>query len=623
MIEAEQPGRYLGFPALVDRSRTATFASLKSKFWKRIGEWREQPLSRAGREILIKSVLQSLPTYIMGLFLLPTRLCTDLERIMNRYWWGGGEEEHKIHWLEWRRMAIPKKDGGLGFRAMHEFNIAMLGKQGWRLLTNPDSLAARLMKAKYYPRTDFLHAQVKPTCSLTWRSIWNSMDLLKQGCRKLIGNGLNTEIWGDPWLPGNSQFHVQTPKPTGCELRYVSDLIEEESHKWKEDLILHTFSAHEAQLILSLPLSWTRMDDNWTWNFTRHEKYAVRSGYHKAMEMRGNRDSPSSSSSNFRGRQLWSMEVPKKVSLLMWSAYRNILPTKDNLHHRHVNVDLQCPMCGNEKESVLHCLLYCEIARAVWMGSPLGIRVSEFQVEDFAIFFDNISCIFQKEQLELLCILCWKLWNCRNGTPWTSRRTSPQHIIEHSITFLGEYRKLVLSKGRGAAMVQRRSETRWRPLEAGFIKINVDGAISVQNGAYGMGAVARNHQGEVLAAMACKGQGAVAAEIAEACSLRMALQWAHDLTFRKVFLETDCVSLVTAINNEFLSTNSSLGAVLLDCRVLMTSFMHCQVNHIRREGNAVAHELAKRALHAEANEYWIEEVPIDIAHLVTGDHNAS
>ncbi|GLU14657.1 hypothetical protein SLE2022_312160 [Rubroshorea leprosula] len=128
MIEAEQPRRYLGFPALVDRSRTATFASLKSKFWKCIGEWREQPLSRVGREILIKSVLQSLPTYIRGLFVLPTRLCTDLERIMNRYWWGCGEEEYKIHWLEWRRMAIPKKDGGLGFRAMHEFNIAMLGK---------------------------------------------------------------------------------------------------------------------------------------------------------------------------------------------------------------------------------------------------------------------------------------------------------------------------------------------------------------------------------------------------------------------------------------------------------------------------------------------------------------
>ncbi|GKV27974.1 hypothetical protein SLEP1_g37084 [Rubroshorea leprosula] len=509
MIEAEQPGRYLGFPAHVDRSRTATFASLKSKFWKRIGEWREQPLSRVGREILIKSVLQSLPTYIMGLFLLPTRLCTDLERIMNRYWWGGGEEEYKIYWLEWRRMAILKKDGGLGFRAMHEFNIAMLGKQGWRLLTNPDSLAARLMKAKYYPRTDFLHAQVKPTCSLTWRSIWNSMDLLKQGCRKLIGNGLNTEIWGDPWLPGNSQFHVQTPKPTGCELRYVSDLIEEESHQWKEDLILHTFSAHEAQLILSLPLSWTRMDDNWTWNFTRHGKYAVRSGYHKAMEMRGNRDNPSSSSSNFRGMG--------------------------------------------------HC------------GLVAG-------------HLPNISL---------------------------------------NMVSLGEYRKLVLSKGRGATMVQRRSETRWRPPEAGFIKINVDGAISMQNGAYGMGAVARNHQGEVLAAMACKGQGVVAAEIAEACSLRMALQWAHDLTFRKIFLETDCVSLVTAINNEFLSTNSSLGAVLSDCRVLMTSFMHCQVNHIRREGNAVAHELAKRALQAEANEYWIEEVPVDIAHLVTGDHNAS
>ncbi|GLT37843.1 hypothetical protein SLA2020_121300 [Shorea laevis] len=96
------------------------------------------------------------------------------------------------------------------------------------------------------------------------------MDMLKQGCQKLIRNRLNMEIWSDPWLLGNSQFYVQTPKPTGCELRYVSDLIEKESHQWKANLILHRFSAHEAQLILSLPLSWTRMADNWTRNFTLH-----------------------------------------------------------------------------------------------------------------------------------------------------------------------------------------------------------------------------------------------------------------------------------------------------------------------------------------------------------------
>ncbi|GLT98961.1 hypothetical protein SLE2022_164330 [Rubroshorea leprosula] len=145
-------------------------------------------------------------------------------------------------------------------------------------------------------------------------------------------------------------------------------------------------------------------------------------------------------------------------------------------------------------------------------------------------------------------------------------------------------------------MIQKRSETRWRPPEACFIKINVGRAVSVQNSAYGMGVIVQNHQVEALVAMACKEQGAIAMEIVEACSLRMALQWAQDLTFRKVFLEMDCVSLATAINNKFLSTNSSLGAVLSNYRMLMASFVHCQVNHICHEGNAIVHELAKQAL---------------------------
>ncbi|GLU21286.1 hypothetical protein SLE2022_374320 [Rubroshorea leprosula] len=88
MDETVHQGRYLGFPIYVGRSRSTAFSGLKSKFWSRISEWKEQPLSRAGREILIKSVLQALPTYMMGVFKLPITICTELERIMNRYWWG-------------------------------------------------------------------------------------------------------------------------------------------------------------------------------------------------------------------------------------------------------------------------------------------------------------------------------------------------------------------------------------------------------------------------------------------------------------------------------------------------------------------------------------------------------
>ncbi|GLU23846.1 hypothetical protein SLE2022_398220 [Rubroshorea leprosula] len=190
--------------------------------------------------------------------------------------------------------------GGLSFRALHEFNLAMLGKQGWRLLVNPESLAARLMKR----------------------------------CRRLIGDGCSINIWTDPWLPGNTQFYVQTPRLDGCELRYVCDLIDDDSHSWGHTLVQEIFNPHEAQLILSMPVSWVQRYDGWKWSFAQHGAYSVRSGYHRAMTMSGPHDGPSASSSGFRGNYLWNLDIPKKVQWMIWQAYKNILPTMDNLKCR-------------------------------------------------------------------------------------------------------------------------------------------------------------------------------------------------------------------------------------------------------------------------------------------------
>lgn len=55
-------------------------------------------------------------------------------------------------------MCILKKSGGLGFRNWHDFNLAMLAKQGWGLLKKPNWLLTRLMEAKYYPKSSFLEA---------------------------------------------------------------------------------------------------------------------------------------------------------------------------------------------------------------------------------------------------------------------------------------------------------------------------------------------------------------------------------------------------------------------------------------------------------------------------------
>lgn len=77
----------------------------------------------------------------------------------------------------------------------------MLKKQGWKLITDPTSLIAQVMKATYYPRSDFMQAELGAHPSFTWRSIWGARKILESRIRWRIGDGNYVNIWNDTWLP--------------------------------------------------------------------------------------------------------------------------------------------------------------------------------------------------------------------------------------------------------------------------------------------------------------------------------------------------------------------------------------------------------------------------------------
>ena len=128
-------------------------------------------LSRAGKEVLIKAVAQSIPTYTMEVFFLPAKLCDELDALCARFWWGQTGDERKIHWKSWSFLTQPKKVGGMGFRDLRSFNLAMLAKQGWRMIQEQNSLLSRCFKAKYFPRCSFMEAADCPNNFYVWKSV--------------------------------------------------------------------------------------------------------------------------------------------------------------------------------------------------------------------------------------------------------------------------------------------------------------------------------------------------------------------------------------------------------------------------------------------------------------------
>ncbi|XP_075651268.1 putative mitochondrial protein AtMg00310 [Castanea sativa] len=171
-----QSDRYLGLPMAIGNSKVNTFKDLQEKITKRVMGWKERFISKAGREILIKTVAQN---------------------------------------------------GGMGFRDLHSFNLAMLSKQAWRLIEDTQSLFYKVYKARYFPNGSFIKAELGSNPSFVWRSLLATRDILVAGSYWQVGDGRTIGDFSHKWLS-----HTPIPLDEVSHELWVCDLIDEDARQW-------------------------------------------------------------------------------------------------------------------------------------------------------------------------------------------------------------------------------------------------------------------------------------------------------------------------------------------------------------------------------------------------------
>lgn len=106
ILEIKEYERYLDLPTVVGRNKKASLIFIKERVWGKIQGWKEKLLSQVGKEILLKAVVQAIPTFAISCFLLPVS-----------------------HWKKLLTLCQPKDKRGLGFKDLCKFNKSMLAKQ--------------------------------------------------------------------------------------------------------------------------------------------------------------------------------------------------------------------------------------------------------------------------------------------------------------------------------------------------------------------------------------------------------------------------------------------------------------------------------------------------------------
>ncbi|KAL9678650.1 hypothetical protein QQ045_016498 [Rhodiola kirilowii] len=158
--QVEQVSRYLGLPIAFSHNRSELFRFIIKRVWNKVQGWKEKTISMAGKEILIKVVIQAMPMYAMMCYKIPDNLIKRIISILSKYWWSNNKDVKGIHWCSFDKLCKSKCDGGLGFRDLKVFNEALLAKQVWRLLVCENNLVSKLMRAKYYRHYNVIDCQL-------------------------------------------------------------------------------------------------------------------------------------------------------------------------------------------------------------------------------------------------------------------------------------------------------------------------------------------------------------------------------------------------------------------------------------------------------------------------------
>jgi hypothetical protein len=610
-------GKYLGLPPIIGRGKKQAFMEIKQKIAKKLHGWKGKLLSQAGREILIKSVAQAIPVYTMSCFRIPDTLCSEINSMVSKFWWGQKAEEKKIHWQKWSNMCRKKSEGGMGFRDLTLFNQALLAKQGWRLLQHPNTLLHRLLKAKYFPNCSFMEADIPDHASFAWRSIAQSRHIIRKGTRWRIGNGTQVNIWRDKWInPTNPSKSVSQRQILPANAT-VSDLIDHETRQWNSSLIDSIFWPCEAAQIKAIPLR-LHHPDILVWTGTPNGRFTTRSAYMLQLEEKTQIQGSSSDKSRLHAfwKALWRVTVPSKIKTFMWRACTSILPTKTNLFRRGVVHSYYCPVCNDHAETVLHSLWDCEYAQTAWLNSSVSPLLSLVRPSSWDDLVDYVIRHLKTPEVELFFTLAWMIWAYRNATWLNNPRSDAISLSSKATSYVEEF---LDSNNRADHPITNNPPT-WTPPPNPQYKLNVSWQRFKTRASLGICAVIRDSKGALMAAyceeIPCAGDGLHNA----ARSLQKSLIFGQEAGFTHIIVEFSHPLLKSLITADEVCL-SELEDTLAQIRVCSNFFHHIAFNSISRSCNKAAKSLAIYAKEITEPSIWIEEgpailLPIVLAELV-------
>ncbi|PKU83280.1 Putative ribonuclease H protein [Dendrobium catenatum] len=189
---------YLGVQLLLRRSVRAYFQFLIDKVLQKLNSWSGKCLSLAGKFILPKTSLLSLPNFVSTHNVVPKKVLHEVYKCCINFIWNKRNGKKGMHYVAWSTLCKSRDKGGMNFHSAVDRAGPLKDRLTWRMIQKLDSLLSRVVTAKY--GNNVWKSKCKSNTSVTWKVLNEGAKYLKPLLRWRVANGRSIDVVNDIWL---------------------------------------------------------------------------------------------------------------------------------------------------------------------------------------------------------------------------------------------------------------------------------------------------------------------------------------------------------------------------------------------------------------------------------------
>jgi len=638
--------KYLGVPIFRSIPKVSSWDPLIEKLKAKIKAWGASWLNLAGKSVLIKSVLASMPVFQCSMLLAPITVLKKIEALLRRFLWkGGNQNENKLPLVKWEKVTVPYLEGGLHLRDLRAQNIALGAKFLWNMVSGKPSWSKQVLWKKYFSGTRLRCLDQGPKAnkgSTLFALCSKALPFFTERLSWIPGNGKKIRIWEDS-ISGSPP--LGTMEGMGGIQRFLSDRglykladiskwHQEGRHIWtgwdipecpphlkaEKDLLLNCLHGKS-------PVA-KHLKDVRGWG-SKSGHYSVAEGYRSIKAL------PHVPRNPAIWKFIWSSKSIPKVDHFAWTLAHKSALTAEVLRRKGWEGPSRCPLCYAAEESSPHLFLACPFAAEVWelVSQPWNCPLQ----------FEDVPSLFSQWHLSSLAgmqakgplafawtnlpkFTFWKLWIERNNRIFRGVCSAPIQVAAQVKALLGDCVRShspfciqtplsqdeegwLNSLNPGITLdysprIQALEKWEIRKEEPEFelwcknLGRNLlffDGASKGNPGNAGGGGVLYGPDGEMKLSYSWN-LGTESNNVAEALALWQGLNQAIIQRMQDLTVVGDSKLVINFLNTNSLPSSYRLCQVLRRIFLLIPSFRNIEFYHVLRKNNGQADKAANEAI---------------------------